>query len=114
MKKVILSLAAIVAMGMVSCTTVTKTATTVGVDTSIASYNLADLEVSSKKISFTYTPTSAELKGSNLKKCAVHEALKANGNADVLVAPEYVVKNNRTVTVTGYPATYKNFRAVKK
>ena len=50
---------------------------------------------------------------------AVYEALKENGNADVLVNFQYqatVTKKlwfNRKVqkvVITGYPATYKNFK----
>ena len=52
----------------------------------------------------------------NVINTAVREALLANGNADVLVALETQVKYDaageiESVTVTGYPATYTNFRS---
>lgn len=103
-----------------SCTSLHKTATTETVATEIISFNEADLEVSPKKISFFYKPSRAERRGGekNAIRCAVSEALKANGNADVLVAPQYVIKKKRgnvkEITVTGYPATYKNFRPAAK
>jgi DNA/RNA endonuclease YhcR with UshA esterase domain len=56
--------------------------------------------------------------GSNieaLKGEAVSVAVK-NAAADVLVEPTYTIVSNRgtsTVTVTGFPATYKNFRDIK-
>lgn len=116
MKKILLSVAVIAAMmGASSCSSIHKTATTESINTEVIAFSEADLEVSPKKISFFYKPSSAEKRGGekNAIKCAVAEALKANGNADVLVAPQYVIKKKRgkvkEVTVTGYPATYKNF-----
>ena len=53
---------------------------------------------------------------------AVAEALKANGNADVLVGFQYEIKKTRNffgrnnikyVTVEGYPATYVNVTPLK-
>lgn len=51
----------------------------------------------------------------NVINTAVREALLANGNADVLVALETQIKYDKegqieSVTVTGYPAKYVNFR----
>lgn len=117
MKKVILSLAVIAAMCATSCTTVKKTATTLDVETELVSLNTADLDVAPNKITFVYkTPKKEKRLGEkNCIRAAVAEALKLNGNADVLVAPQYVIKNGgKEVTVSGYPAYYKNFRTVKK
>ena len=79
---------------------------------------LADLEVSPRKISFLYVPSRAVRNGGfdNIVNYAVQEALRENGNADVLVALEQQVKYNtsgecESITVTGYPAKYKNFRS---
>ena len=50
-----------------------------------------------------------------LKAEAVSLAVK-NAGADVLVEPTYTIVSNRgtsTVTVTGFAATYKNFRDIK-
>jgi hypothetical protein len=52
----------------------------------------------------------------NIVNCAVQEALRENGGADVLVALEQQVKYGddgecESITITGYPAKYKNFRS---
>jgi len=50
-----------------------------------------------------------------LKAQAVSVAIK-NAGADVLVEPTYTIvsiSRTFTVTVTGFPATYKNFRDIK-
>lgn len=119
-KKIVVSVAI---MAMVSCTTVKKTATTVDVNNALNSTSTVDLEVSGRRISYTYVTEKKIRRGglSNVYAVAVKEALKENGNADLLVAPEYETnirkgmfgKKVRFVTVTGYPATYKNFRVNK-
>lgn len=77
----------------------------------------ADLEVSPKKISFFYLPSNTVVAGGydNVVNSAVREALASNGDADVLVGMETQVKYNaegqpESITVTGYPAKYVNFR----
>lgn len=116
MKKVLLGVLMIAALGITSCTTVQKTATVETVDTEIRSYNMADLEIAPQKATITYKTSRKERKGGNQNciNCAVAELLKANGNADVLVAPQYETKKKRgsirEVKVTGYPSYYKNFR----
>lgn len=120
MKKTMMALMGVVLLlGASSCTTVKKTSTAQDVCTAVVAGSEADLEVSSKKISFYYkVPKSVRRGGTkSVKATAVAEALKANGNADVLVAPQYDMKikrgSIREITVTGYPATYKNFRAAQ-
>lgn len=118
MKKIFLSIF-IVGMAMTSCTTVTKTATTLDVNNALNSVSTADLDISSQKISYTHKTTSKERKGGrkNVINSAVQAAIAANGGGDVLVAPQYVVvkKSNlfgskiSSVTVDGYVAKYKNF-----
>ncbi len=78
----------------------------------------ADLEVSPTKISFFYIPSKTVVNagGDNVTDTAVREALLANGNADVLVGLEKQIKYNskgeiESITVTGYPAKYVNFRS---
>ena len=78
----------------------------------------ADLNVSPTKISYFLIPSKTVVLGGydNVINTAVREALLANGNADVLVALETQVKYDvagdiESVTVTGYPATYTNFRS---
>lgn len=77
----------------------------------------ADLEVSTTKISHFYIvpPTVAKVGYDNVVNTAVREALLSNGNGDVLVGLETQAKYNRrglleSITVTGYPAKYVNFR----
>lgn len=122
MKKFFL-IAAVALLSVASCTTVkTSTSTMLDVNTSLRSNTEADLIVSDKKISYTYTPLFRSERKMAQKKVisnAVSAALKANGNADVLVAAEYEIvatkklwfsTKTRQVIVTGYPAVYKNFR----
>ena len=77
----------------------------------------ADLEVSPEKITYFMMPSKSVANGGydNVINTAVREALLANGNADVLVALETQVKYDsegrvESVTITGYPAKYVNFR----
>lgn len=121
MKKLCVALVALSALLISSCSTVKRTATTEKVDNDLSARNNAELVVSPTKITYTFKPGKAVRRGGekNVKTTAVAEALKANGNADVLVAPQYEVKKTRGlfgtkikyVTVTGYPATYKAFPA---
>ena len=82
---------------------------------------IADLEVSSDKISFFYMPSKAvnNAGAANVTQTAIREALLANGNADVLVGLETQTKYNaegdvESITVSGYPAKYVNFRSVNE
>ncbi|MCM1022144.1 MAG: hypothetical protein NC343_07650, partial [Muribaculum sp.] len=101
-----------------------KTATTIPVETCVTNVSTADLAVSTQKISYTLKPSKAIRRGGekNCIRTAVSEALKANGNADVLVAMQYEIKKTKNlfgkttikyVIVEGYPATYKNFQTAK-
>lgn len=106
------------AFAMTSCSTVKKTATTHNVKPAIAAAVLSDLEVSNQKITYTYTPT-ADIRRGGLNNCinaAISEALAANGG-DVLIETQtatiersFFGRTIKSVTVTGYPAKYKNFR----
>lgn len=117
--KKILFFALMTTISLSSCTTVKKTATSIDVASVVQSNNTADLEVSKTKITYTYKVPSKVARGGekNAINAAVTEALKENGDANALVAPQYeiVKKKHKTkrVTVTGYPATYKNF-TIKK
>lgn len=80
----------------------------------------ADLQVSSEKISYTMVPAKSVKDGGykNILATAIREALLANGDADVIVGLETTVKCDRSgevesITVSGYPAKYINFRSVK-
>lgn len=112
MKK-LLFVAAAAALTLSSCSSISHTATTAAVDTDLTSKSTAELNVASQKITYTFTPTSAYKRAGDkaVIRAAVAKALEANGNADVLVAPQYEIKRGRGikyVTVKGYPATYKN------
>lgn len=79
---------------------------------------LADLQVAPAKISYFFLPSQTVVNGGfeNVVNTAVREALIANGNADVLVALEQQVKYDangkvESITVSGYPAKYVNFRS---
>ena len=90
----------------------------VNVTTSITAVSAAELEISSEKVSKTVTwtlnflsPTDLEQRKHNL----IQEVCKENG-ADVLVDPQFTYSKRLLgggkLTVTGYPAKYKNFRSL--
>ena len=77
----------------------------------------ADLDVSPTKISYFFIPSKAVTTGGydNVTNTAVREALAIDNNADIMVALETQVKYGsdgqiESVVITGYPATYTNFR----
>jgi predicted small secreted protein len=124
MKKILLPMIALCALSLASCSTISRTATTVDVETQAVSRNNAELKVAQQKINYTLRPTGAvrKLGVKNVKSVAVAEALKEANNADVLVAPQYEIKYStnifgktkvKYVTVTGYPATYVHFTPVQ-
>lgn len=120
MKAKFLTLAAAAMMIFASCstkqnTTVNSTARTLELE---APALVADLEVEKTKVSGEFKfdcPAEQIVNEQELKDNAVFNALKTM-NADVLVAPQFhIVKESKarkyyTVTVTGYPAFYRNFR----
>lgn len=123
MKKLFLS-AVVILLAMSSCNTMKKTATSVDVANSISTQTSADLEVSGKRIVYTFRPTKAERKSGSkgVQNAAVAAALRANDNSDVLVAPEFETRIRHSlfgsskiteITVMGYPAKYKNFKSKK-
>ncbi len=79
---------------------------------------IADLRVSPDKITHFMMPSKTVANGGydNIIDSAVREALQVNGNADVLVALETQIKYSdsgeiESITVSGYPAKYCNFRS---
>lgn len=119
MNKSLITILAVGAILLSSCSTVRKTATSLDVPTSIMSENVADLKISDERIIYTYKPERAvqRLGEENAIRAAVAEALKANGNADVMVAMQYDIKTSKNffgrktinyVTVTGRPGFYTN------
>lgn len=120
MKKIIL-MAAVAALTLSSCSSVHHTATTKGVDTEIYNRSNAELKVADKRVSFTFVPTKAQQRAGekSVKAAAVAALLAANGNADVLIAPEYEIKRAargkiKSVTVTGRPGSYVAIHATTK
>lgn len=114
----------IACLGFASCKTLKKsTSVTQNIDVNINQYpTMVDLSVSPQKVEKTITweyslfqigqPSFADRKG-NL----IADIVKENG-ADVLLEEQStytkVPFGQRTLTVTGYPATYKNFRKADK
>ncbi len=119
MKKYLFILAA--ALMAASCTTTTKTARTESIPYSMYNANVADLQVG-ERVTYTYTPSKAIQRAglANCKKAAIAEVLTQNGNADLLVEPQFVVSIYRglfcskvkSITVTGRPAKYVNIHSL--
>ncbi len=119
MKKLVLA-AGVLALCLTSCTTTRKTAASVDVSTILKSETQADLDIQEQRITYTVRPPKTIRRGGkeNVRAYAVSEALKANGQGDVLVEAQYEMrvrhglfgKKIKSVTVTGYPAKYKNFQ----
>ena len=116
-KLILLSLAAIISA---SCSMLINTSSYEKVNTykPVAAV-FADLNISPEKITYFNMPSKTVVKAGmqNVVNTAVREALIANGNADVLVGLETQIKYNKrgkieSITVTGYPARYVNFRNV--
>lgn len=81
----------------------------------------ATIEVSPCKIQYHYIPDKKTAKSLSMKQLlqnAIFNALQENGNADALVQVNYSVATKRgffkrvvkSITVSGYPATYVDFR----
>ena len=118
MKKFFIA-ACVACVSLSSCTSVYKSATTQQITTTVDAAVAADLDVSERKIVYDYYHSNGGgLK--NAKDCAVSQALKQHGDADVLVAPQFEISLRRglfgttiqKIVVSGYPAKYKNFKQV--
>ena len=113
---------AAMALSVVSCTTTTKTARTETMPYAMYNASVADLDVAPARVTYTYTPTKEVRRAGvpNCKRAAILECLSQNGNADLLVEPMFVVSVRKnllgsktiSVTVSGRPAKYKNFRSL--
>lgn len=108
-------------MVLASCSVNRAAVSTTSVQTPVVSTTIVSLEVAKKPITYTYHPNRQErrLSVSQLVNNATYEALQKQSNADELVKVSYYVNGKtgllgivkvRSVTITGYPATYKNFR----
>lgn len=118
MNKYLLSSLLGVLLLLSSCSTVTKTATAVDVNNIINTYpEVVDLDIQPKvtqSMTWNFRPFHiGEPKTSTAKGNLIAETLKAN-NADVLLEPQFSFQKTsygeRVLIVTGFPATFKNFR----
>lgn len=99
-----------------SCSTVRHTSDVAPVETKVVSLTVADIDISPKKVSRTttwsYSPfTRVDI---NTLKSNTEALLLDEAGADVLVEPQYIVERygllrGGKITVTGYPAKYKDF-----
>lgn len=106
---------------LTSCQTVIKTSRTANVGSQLQSATVVDLEAADKRVTYTLRPNKEVQRGGfeNVKRAAEADVLKEH-NADVLLEPRYVVSEKRTlfgkkiesVTVSGRPAYYKNYRSL--
>ena len=97
----------------------TETATTKTLDINGAAViqkpTIVDLDVNGAKVSGRAVAKFGE-NIEDVKLLLVAEVLRKS-NADVLVEPRYAfetVNNETTISVSGFPATYKNFRPLKE
>ena len=108
----------IAAIMLCSCATTAKYSSSKTIDIQasvIQKPTVADLDVKETKTTGTAASKNTIISAEILKNEAVSNALKTT-NADILVEPRFetIVKGSlTTVTVSGFPATYKNFRPMK-
>lgn len=108
------------ALAITSCETTLKTARTESVPYAMYNATVADLEVSPNRVTVTTTPSKEVQKGglSNVKADCIQKALGTD--YDLLVEPQFVIQIKKTfcgkkiksITVSGRPAKYKNFRSL--
>lgn len=112
-------LAAGFVLALSSCSTIQHTSQVADVDTQVYNLTVADMNVSKQKQTVTtdwkWNPlTTVSL---SAQKETATALLLNEAKADVLVEPQYIVKRRGlfrggSLTVTGYPATYSNFRSM--
>jgi hypothetical protein len=76
---------------------------------------LVDMDVKEEKVTATINARGKKV-NDDLKNQVLAEVIKKS-NADVLVEPRFetdIKGRKMTVTVTGFPATYKNFHTIKQ
>lgn len=112
-----LTLATIALLALSSCSTISHTSEQLYVESKVVSVTVADMNVQPQRVEHTtswkWNPFRV-VSVSGEKDKATGELLKEL-KADVLVEPQYIVKRRGifrggSVTVSGYPATYHNFR----
>lgn len=110
------------ALMLSSCQTILNTARTEDVESGIANFTVADLDVYPERVTETIAVDAELRRGgeANVKHAVEAEALRKNGRGDLLVEPQYVIKKKRTflgnqiteISVSGRPASFKNFRSL--
>lgn len=122
MKKFFVILGSVVLLS--SCALTQAAVQTTQIDTPIVSTTIASLDVSEKPISYTYVPTKAEAKSmtlAQLEQNAIFKALQSVGADEMVKTSFYLEGKTRlfwrvrgpkiaSITVSGYPAKFKNFR----
>lgn len=120
MKKQILFILGI-ALVASSCSTVQYTSKTVPVATQIQTLTVADVKVEPSRqettMNWSWTPFST-FSLSAVKEAATHKLLKET-KGDLLIEPQVEVKRRGlfrggSINISGYPATYANFRSMTK
>ena len=124
MKKILFLSLMFVAFAATSCKITDVTASYQDPKSVLNTATVADLDVSNERISFTFKPSVQVRRGGNANviRTAIREALRVNGGGDLLVDLEYITRSTAPlfsrlfllspigeVTVSGYPAKYKNF-----
>ena len=117
MKRFDIILIALIALGMTSCRTIrVSTAETAEVQTNVIQYpTVTDLTVMKKvekTITWNFNPFKHERLA--LQKTNLMADLLKELDADILLEPQYTFKKvpfgERTLSITGYPAKFKDFR----
>ncbi len=119
MKRQIILMLACMGLIATSCSTVKQsTSTSMAVESGVYQYpTVADLDVKAKvekTVVWNFKPFNlGEPTLENRKQNLKADIIKENG-ADVLLEPQMVYTKKpfgeRTLTISGYPATFKNFR----
>lgn len=125
MKKILFLSLIFIALTATSCKAILATAEYKDPTTFLRNVTVADLDVADERISFTFVPSRDVRRGGNQNviKAAIREALRVNGGGDVLVDLEYITVISTylilpwlspisEITVSGYPAKYKNFHSL--
>jgi len=116
--KRILYLSFVLTALLASCTTVRKTAATADVRAEVLQYpTVADLDVLPKveqTVTWNFVPFNWGQPPLGVRKTNLQAEVIKNAGADVLLEPQFIFTKRsfgeRTLTVTGYPAKFKDFR----
>lgn len=120
MKKQVCLIAGAALMVLSSCSVTQQTASTLESEAAVRNFTVADLDVSPNRVTSTLQPDKATRRAGeqNVKRAVESKALKENGNGDVLVDPEFIIKRKGVskkiseITVSGHPAKFKNYRSL--